>query len=320
VGKTTDRESWAALRFTQIPDSLVLVNVLGAELLLRVNYHFGDSLAPFSARVHQILKSWGSDSLTIDSLRSPGFFQTTPMSDVQPGPLGDTATVAFPLDTAIVRAWLNEPLDTLKTNFGVLLQPTNSGVIKGFATSVAATVGHRPQLVVRYSRQGSSRIDTVKISGSTEAFAAFSPDASWLMDSSKLYIHHGLSSRGTIEFDISSLPPTSTVHKAILEVTLDPTASRFNSYTVDSLYAFFVSEDGVLPSLFAVSEPRATDDGRKVYRFQISPFVQIWIRTASPRKIVLAGFAEQSSLDSFVLYGSSSPLKPKLIIIYSPIP
>lgn len=318
VGKTSDRESWAAIRFNAIPDSLVLVNVHSAELQLRVNYHFGDSLAPFSFNVHTILKNWGSDSLTIDSLRASGFFSATPMSTLNTGPVGDTATVTVVLDTAIVRSWLNAPLDTLNTNFGVLLKPTNFGVIKGFATSIASIVEYRPRLIVRYSRQGTTRIDTVRISGSVEMFAAFTENPSELVDSARVYIHNGLSSRGVIEFDISSFTKSTTIHRAVLEVTLDPTASRFNSYSSDSLYAFFVTENGVSPNLFSLSEPKVVH-GRKVYHFPISTFVQIWARSNSPRKIVLAGYTEHYSLDSFVLFGASSPFKPRLIITHSAI-
>lgn len=318
VGKTSDRESWAAIRFNSIPDSLVLVRVLDAELQLRVNYHFGDSLAPFSFDVHKILKHWGSDSLTIDSLRSPGFFNATPMSSLNAGSVGDTATVAVALDTATVRSWLNAPLDTATTNFGVLLKPTNLGVIKGFATSIASTVEHRPRLVILYSRQGTTRVDTARISGSIDVFAAFTDNASWLSDSSRVYVHNGLSSRGVIEFDISSFTKSTTIHKALLEVTLDPASSRLNSYSTDSLYAFFVTQDGVLPNLFSLSEPKVVQ-GRKVYHFPISSFVQTWARSNEPRKIVLAGYTEHYSLDSFVFFGASSPLKPKLIVTYSAI-
>jgi hypothetical protein len=316
VGKTSDRESWAAIRFNAIPDTLVLVNVLSAELQLRVNYHFGDSLAPFAFDVHKILRSWGSDSLTIDSLRTAGFFNPSPMFSLRATPLGDTAMVAVALDTATVRSWLNAPLDTATTNFGVLLKPTSTGVIKGFATSIASIAEHRPRLVVRYSRQGTTRVDTARISGSAEAFAAFTEHTAWLTDSLRVYIHNGISSRGVIEFDVSSFTKSSAIHKAVLEVTLDPQASRLNSYSTDSLYAFFVSKDGVLPNLFSLSEATVSE-GRKVYRFPITSFVQIWVRSNEPRKIVLAGYTEHYSLDSFVLFGASSPFKPKLIITYS---
>jgi len=119
-----------------------------------------------------------------------------------------------------------------------------------------------------------------------------------------------------VDFDISSLPPGSSIHKAILDVTLDAATSRFNSYTSDSLIAYFVIDEGVVQTIAAVSEP-LTIDGLKTYRFNVSTFVQLWTRNNYPRRIALAGFTEDHSLDSFVLFGASSPSKPKLIITYS---
>jgi len=318
VGKTSDYESWALLRFTPIPDTLLFVNVIDAKLDLRVNYHFGDSLAPFSLDVHKVLTSWGGDSLTIDSLNVAGLYEPTPNTSFAGSAIGDTATISIPLDTAMVRQWLDSPLDTVATNWGVLLKPTNSSVIKGFATSISSNASFRPQLVARYQRAGSTRIDTVRVSGSSEAFAAFAENTSWLGDSTRMYIHNGIASRGMVDFDISSLPAKSTIHKAVLEVTLDAALSRFNSHTRDSLFAFFVGSDGVFTSLAAVSEP-ATTNGQKVYRIAVTQFVQLWSRSDEPQRIALAGFAEDRALDSFVLYGATTLFRPKLIITYSPV-
>ncbi len=318
VGKAGDYEAWAVIRFSSLPDSLVLVNVLGAEMKLRVLYHFGDSLAPFSMDVHRILKGWGTDSLTIDSLQAPGFYQSSPLTMLNTGAIDDSTVVTVPMDTSIVRSWLNTPLDTVATNFGVLLKPTNTGVIKGFATSINSTFSYRPELVVRYTRQGTTRQDTVRLRGTTEAFVAFTKNTSWLSDSSRIYVRNGLAYRGLIDFNISALPFGSSIHKAVMQVTLDPAASRFNSLTRDSLYAYFVTEEGVYSLISSLSEP-ALIDGRKVYQFQITTSVQIWSRSNNPRRIAIAGYTENYSLDSFVLYGASSALKPKLSITYSSV-
>ncbi|MGH2567941.1 MAG: DNRLRE domain-containing protein [Bacteroidota bacterium] len=318
VGKFDESESWGVIRFSQLPDSLILVNVVGAELNLRVNYHFGDSLAPFSMDVHKVLQNWGSDSLTIDSLRSAGFYETAPLAVVNAGAVHDSAVITIPLDTALVRSWLNAPSDTVITNFGLLLRPTNTAVVKGFATSIASTESHRPHLVVRYTRTGTTQVDTATVAGSTEAFGASTSNTSWLSDSTRIYVRNGLSYRGMIDFDIASLPAGTSIHKAVLEVTLDPTASRFNSYTSDSLFAYFVTDDGVVQTVSALSVPVIVD-GRKTYQFQVSTFAQLWLRRNYPRRIAIAGYTEEYSLDSFVLFGAPSPLKPKLIITYSAV-
>ncbi|HEX9829868.1 MAG TPA: hypothetical protein VGB10_06620, partial [Bacteroidota bacterium] len=305
VGKTNEYEAWALIRFSSIPDTLLFVDLVGAEIDLRSVSHFGDSLAPLSFDVHRVLTSWGGDSLNIDTLTAPGFYDPSISSTFQMSTVGDTATISVPLDTTLARAWLNSPLDTANTNFGVLLKPTNTSLVKGFATAFSPTVAHRPQLVARYRRPGSASIDTVRLSTSIATFAATSSVTIPTGDSTRIYLQNGISSHGIVDFTISSLPPRATIHKAVMEITLDPLASRLNSHTRDSVYAFFVDTTGTLTSLFAISEP-AVANGQKVYRISITSFVQIWSRSDRPNRIALAGYAESYSLDSFVFYGAQS--------------
>jgi hypothetical protein len=318
IGKSADYESWGLLRFVSIPDSLVLINVIDASVTLRASYHFGDSLAPFSMTVHRVLSSWGTDSLTIDSLKATGFYETAAQTNVSVGSIGDTATVSFPLDTSMVRTWVNAALDTVTTNFGVLLKPTNSAVIKGFESGISPTTAFRPQVMIRYSRPGLTRVDTAFVNTSIVAYAAFTSNTAWLSDSSHIFVRNGLAYRGSIGFDISNVPAGSPVHKAVLEMTLDPAASKLNSLTTDSLFAYFVSSDGVLTNSYALGEPTFVN-GRKVYSFTVTNFVQFWTKNVTPRTIAIGGYTERSTFDSFVFFGSSSALKPRLLITYSPL-
>jgi hypothetical protein len=318
IGKTADYESWGLLRFVSIPDSLVLINVLDASVTLRASYHFGDSLAPFSMTVHRVLNSWGTDSLTIDSLKATGFYETAAQANVSVSSIGDTATISFPLDTSMVRTWVNAALDTATTNFGLLLKPTNFSVIKGFESGVSPTTAFRPQVMIRYSRPGLTRVDTVVVNTSIVAYAAFANNTAWLSDSSHIYVRNGLAYRGSIDFDISGIPAGSPVHKAVLEMTLDPAASKLNSLTTDSLFAYFVSTDGVLTNSYALGEPTFVN-GKKVYSFTVTNFVQYWTKNVNPRTIAVGGYTERSTVDSFVFFGASSAFKPKLLITYSPL-
>ena len=70
IGKTPEIESWAVLAFNPVPDSILFLPMVSAEVKLRTVYHFGDSLAPFSVDVHKVLQGWGTDSLTIDSVKA----------------------------------------------------------------------------------------------------------------------------------------------------------------------------------------------------------------------------------------------------------
>ncbi len=318
VGNVDDIESWGVLRFFALPDSVRYMNIVSAEVILRSAYHYGDSLAPFSLTAHKVLRSWGTDSLTIDSLQAAGFYDPAPTSSLYLSSVGDTASISIPVDTTVIRNW-GTLSDTTFQNFGILLRPTNSRVVRGFAMFEVSEQPHRPKLLMRFLRAESGKIDTVTLNTGISRFGARIGNTSWSSDSTHIYVRNGISYRGMLEFDISSLPAHAAVHKAELELTLDRTRSRFNGYTVDSTFAVFIGDDGIaLSTIFALSEPSEVA-GMRVHRFPVGQFVQRWIRGAAQRKIAISGFAEPNALDLFVFHGAAAPssLKPKLTIVYS---
>lgn len=319
VGKLDDVESWGAIRFFGLPDTLDDTKLLDASVILRANYHYGDSLAPFSLALHRILTEWGLDSLTLDTLQAPGFYNLTPMSQPSLGSVGDTDFVSLPLDTTVVRIWLSAVGDTITTNFGILFRPTNSRVIKGFTPFTASDATHYPKLQIRYTRDG-SKIDTVNITSGILRFGAKIANTSWSMDSTLMYVRSGLSYRSGIEFNIASLPKRIAIHNATLELALNSQLSQFNSYTIDSTYVYYVASDGTTTSTNDLSEAKEVG-GRRVYEFQIAAFVQQWLLRQSYHSVVIGGANEGGSFDLYRLYGSaaSANLKPRLRIIYSSV-
>jgi hypothetical protein len=322
VGAHNAMEAWSVLRFADLPDSLKGIRYLSAHLFLRSNYHFGDSLGAFSLAAHQVLRLWGQDSLTIDSVRSAGFHHTTPMSITSFGSVHDTATIRVPLDTSVVKRWIETVTDTVTTNFGILLRPTNTSVIKGFASFGAASLEHRPALQIIYRREGTTRVDTARLNSGIFRSVATMPSRGWENDSTSVYVQNGISYRGFLQFDITkSLPARAAIHQATLEVYRNATASRRNSYTRDSLYAYYLDKDGkIIGSLYTQSVVRQKD-GMHIYTFQLAPFVQLWARDFRPSSIALIGEEESNAFDLFVLHGATAPagFKPKLTIIFSPM-
>jgi hypothetical protein len=320
VGTANDVEAWGLVRFHALPETLKNVAVLRSELRMRTKYHFGDSLAAWSVNIHPILRQWGTDSITIDSVKAPGFYDATPRSSFSISSLGDTADVQLPLDTALVRSWLSTAGDTSKPNFGVLLRPTNTSVAKGFEKGSSTTAEYQPHLMVRYMRQNAADPDSVLIFGSVEAFVVQLESTQWESDSTRILIQNGASTRSFVHFDLSTLPAQATIHRAYLELTLDPSRTGKNFYTVDSLNAFFVSDDESFTQVLAVSEP-PSDAASPVYRFSITSLAQVWVRSTVAQRILIGGYTEASSLDRFVFYGSAAPddLRPRLKITYSPV-
>ena len=317
LGKVNTTESWGLIRFASLPDSVRTLSFISAQLNLRTIYHFGDSLGAFSVAIHNVLTYWSSDSLTIDSLKAPGFYESRVSGTGTFSSVGDTVSITIPLDTATIRTW-GTLGDSVLTNFGLLLRPTNSRVIKGFGSFSQGDAALWPQLLLCFRGSGGV-IDTLIVNMGANRFITTGPAPSWPSDSTHIYVQNGFAYRGAIDFDVSSLPPHTAIHKATLQLTIDPSRSQFNYFTSDSLRVFFVGDDGTtLVYLESISE--ATQVGTaKVYQFPVGPFVQRWIRGATSRRLVIAGYEEWSALDLFSFYGAGAAkaLKPKLTIYYS---
>jgi hypothetical protein len=317
LGKVGTTESWGLLRFTSPADSVFTMPFVSAQLKLRALYHFGDSLGSFSVEIHNVLMNWTTDSLTIDSLKAPGFYDSKIGGGGNFLSVGDTETITIPLDTSMVRSW-GTVNDTISTNFGFLLRPTNSRVVKGFGTFAQLDATMLPQLVLLYQGAGGA-IDTLTISTGTNRFVATGPAPNWPSDSTHIYVQNGFAYRGAVDFDVSSVPFHAAIHKATLQLTIDPSRSQSNSLTVDSLRAYFVDDTGVtLTYLEAISEGAQVGTA-KVYQIPVGSFIQRWVVGAKSRRIIIAGFEEWSALDLFSLYGAGAnkTLKPKLTIYYS---
>ena len=317
VGNVNGLQCWGLYRFSILPDSVKSYPMVSAELDLRTVYHFGDSLAPFSMAVHQILMNWVTDSLTIDSLKAAGFYSTTQSGVWNPSPIGDTSTITIPLDTNMIRSW-GTLSDTVYNNYGVLLRPTNSGVVKGFGSFNISDVTLSPMLLLRF-RDSAGNIDTLIVNTGSNRFVTTGINASWSSDPTHLWVMNGGAERGYVEFDVSKIPLHAAIHKAVLELTLDSRSSQFNYFTADSAYAYFVDTSGTtLTYISGIGTPVQNGTAR-VYQFPVGQFVQRWVRGASLQRIAIGGYDEYFALDLFSFYGAQSTpgLKPKLTVIYS---
>ncbi|MCX6142285.1 MAG: hypothetical protein NTZ35_03605 [Ignavibacteriales bacterium] len=317
LGKVNTIESWGLIQFASLPDSIRLLPFVSAQLNLRTIYHFGDSLAPFSVAIHNVLMNWSSDSLTMDSLKAPGFYESNPRGIGSFSSVGDTVTISIPLDTAMIRTW-GTSSDTLSTNFGLLLRPTNSNVVKGFGTFSQSDAALWPQLLLLFQGSGGV-IDSLMVNTGSDRFVATGPAPSWRSDSTHIYVQNGFAYRGAIDFDVSVLPPHAAIHKATLQLTSDPSRTQFNYFTVDSLRAYFVDTSGVAITYLESISEGAQIGTAKVYQITVGSFMQRWVAGTGKRRLIIAGFEEWSALDLFSLYGAgaSKTLKPKLTIYYS---
>lgn len=312
----TSTEVWAWIKFSQVPDSLRGLEIVEASLDLKGAYSLGTITEPLSFTLHKGLQDWTGDSLALETVESGGYFEPTGTSGVlvsQP----DTNIFSIQLDTAWVSQWMRASGDTSIKNSGVVLKPTNAHLIRGFRSFRDPDEKLRPTLTVIYKKSATD-LDTAFIRTGEDRFLGRVTSTTWMNDSTTISIRNGVSYRGMLDFTNVRLQKNYAVHQAILEVELKD-STFLNSYSTNSLYAYFVSTHGTIESLVEASAEN-NSPGRRAYRFLVSTFVHYWGRTGGVQKIVLAGATEKNTVDIFGLHGPASPnvtARPRLIITYT---
>lgn len=314
LGKVNGFESWGFIQFSGFPDFLSTATIQSAELRLHSSYHLGDSLGQLSLAIHKGLSDWNRLTFVYDSLSVPGIFDPSAVN-VNLGSFGDTAAVTVPIDTSLVREWIMAVSDANFVNYGVILEPTNSTVIKGFRSVGWDSTSERPMLTVRYMMSGSVQVDTLVLTSSVDKFVAGAADTTFLQDSVLVTARGGAAYRGVVGFSLSSLPAHAAIHQAALDITVDAASSEFTSNEHDSLFALFAGVRNPVQYSTLVSIP-----GKKVYRFPVTEFVQAMVQGVGEPRIRISVLDEENMVGAFAINGSAAvdpSLRPKLTILFS---
>ena len=333
LGKYKTYQAWACLKFYSWPDSMVGAKITSATIQLKGVYHFGDSLAPLSFNAYRAMSNlFLSDSLTYDSLNGNivnsahgVHYNASPLPLQTYIPIGDTESVTIQiLDTTMLREWFSTNTDTTDLNDGLVLRPTNSSSIRGFYSFNASDTAYLPTLYVTYEDSNGNTLSYSHKIGRSE-YVSTVDQASLISDTKFIYIQNGISYRGLVSFDSIPTPWPVSIHRAVLQVTLNASQSsvQLAPFFHDSLYALSVGvnekSDGMA---FALSQQSNDSSGHLMYSFETGGKGEIAARMlskASVQKILLSGFSESGSFDLHTLYGAFSgiKLKPRLIITYS---
>ena len=325
LGRSGGYEAWAMIEFPTLPDTLSTAIISNAHIELRTMYHFGDSLAPLSLTMYRASQPWEGDSLTVDSLtsRASEYYNVASAVSASIGSFADTTLISIPLtDTSMVRQWLQSTADTSYKNWGLILQPTNSSVIRGFVASTSTRTADLPALVVDYLKDGAS--GTFRTQVAITRFKAAVPPATVLTDTSFIIVQEGITYRANVTMDISPLPRGAVINQAYFEVWLEPTRSIRTGSVSDSLYAAYVDATGLISATKFHGSLAATDSVfRRYYQFDVRDIVQAWLANpAVPRRIALLGYNETDAMNRYFLYGTgaSAGLRPRIRITYSSTP
>lgn len=330
VGAYNGYRAASLIRFTEsnLPDTLDWLTsdeINSVELQLIPNrYVFGDSIsANFSFKVYLIKEFW-SNQVTWDSL----FNDWMPNNRVEINPIGsfsgslilkDTMdTVSIPLQTSFVIDWIQKNKDSIPI-WGILLAPDPScNIIYQFKSQYVSDFAvPKPRLTVKYRyKDESTRIWYIN-----SAIDASVVEVPKLEDTNSIVIQSGYSYWTSLTFDVGKIPLFSGIHYAELELTIDPSKSKFGNQGIDTVFAGGYYKNRTLDTVPLVTF-YGYRKGDKVIFPKVSTPIEIWTKGERTGKLYFYSYHwnDLRSLNRTTFYGLDANdlrVRPKLKVIYS---
>ncbi len=318
LGKVPYAESSILYRWNLIlPDSTlqrfgnneVIVKESWIEMIPRNT--LGNSSGAFDFTVQKVTSAWGAPTFDRDSISS---LQYDPQNLKSNMVMTDT-TLKFNVDPNVVKEWLSIKYNKLPRNNGILLKATaNTQKMIGFKAVQAGSSDYETYMHIVLQRP-SYYIDTLVVPPDEDIHFVTStlPPAG-----SDLYLQGSYSLRGTLYFDVSTIPKNSIINKAQLELTVDAANELYGSLRSDSVFVQLLS-DSTNKTLFDSTSYALLSRSNNVYAGDISKYVQRWITGTENQGLDLSLLNEYYTGARIAFYGSKNPnkaLRPKLKIIY----
>ena len=317
LGKTAEYESSILLRWLSFPADIAEGGAIvsATVTLYRAPYGFGDVSAPLHFEAREVQQSWSSHTFTSDSLQN---LRTgaTPVGAFS-GAAGDSVT--FTIDSTLVRSWLKLMSSQRYTEIYGLLLKAAGGTNAVLAFESFERLNKAPSLVLKMVYGGK---DTVFNAATLEdTFIAKGPQ----LPPTGLAVHGGLSYRGKVRFDVSAVPRGCIVNQATLTLTIDPTATRKQFRTADSLVVYELKDSAAfaLGDVSMVTQKADTANRLTAKSFALTQIVQRWVNHPEMNHgLALLKLNEASDLDLIGLFGAEATpeRRPRLTILYTKKP
>ncbi len=337
IGRSDDVVAVTMLNFAYLPDTLGNVKVediQSVELTLFPNrYAFGDTISGnYGFDVYRVNRRWTPDSTTYDSIMvSPANYYGAEKVATYDGriTLADTmASIKLSLPHEMIVEWLKTELtldtatNTMKPkitpNWGLAFVPKeNCNVIYRFEAS-APNKALSSKILVKYKDIAKDTIRDLNLVSSVDV--TFLKTA--VPDTNDVIIQNGLNYWTRFDFDLSSIPRFSGIHKAQFELTLDRSRSRHGNVPLDSIIDMSYFENNIKSKTFNYTGGRIVNSD--VYIFpSITSISQYMNKYGGKFSLVLMpnSIVNQSrELERLTFYGMDNPdisKRPTLKIIYS---
>ena len=228
IGKNNYAESDALIRFSMVVTDTLLNHLQLNNLIIQSawvtmdsSYTLGSSTGNFDFSAYSITDyhsgNYWSLGFDRDSLSLLTYDNTNQNVNTSAAVV-DSAVMQFNINPNLVMSWLkadNKINNTTNKNLGIILKPKSStNKFFGFDATTTPPTIHVACLLP------SGVLDTAIVS-SNNCVHVVTPAANVTTKSDELYLEGGVSLRGTLYFDLSSLPKLSIFNKATLTLTID---------------------------------------------------------------------------------------------------
>jgi len=323
VGKNDDIESWMLMRFYMLfPDSVLAplqvdsLNVLSTYIELRPNYIFGELNESFGFTVHRVFDAWTPSGFNKDSMSSLIYDPSDYSANMN---ITDTV-ITFDIDSDLVLDWIKRTYDLERPeNHGIVFIPTpNSKRIFGFPGYDAYSTEFLPRLATVVEKPGVF-VDTVFSIPFSDVHAVRGSIP--IGNPENIILQGGLSTRGSIQFDVDDVPIHSIVNRATLQLFVDSLETVNGTIASDSV-GVMIFKDNSLKTLLdsTVTQYLVRDSGAVYYEGEVTKLVQEWINGEDNQGFRIHLSDESRAVNKIAIKGSNTAdpaLRPRLKIIYS---
>jgi hypothetical protein len=317
VGKRGNAEAGILIRFNfpladtlavQIRDGSIIVE--SANITMVRSYTFGEDTEPLGFNIYRVTSGWSTSTFNSDSAAG---LQYEPVSQLTELSIADTITTAV-LQPTFVTQWLQAAADTaIPSDNGAYIKPTEgSNKILGYY-ALGSPENLTPKLNVNFRTAAGELVPVVY---SAIADLGFVTGDLPQVGENTLVIQAGLEAVSRLRFDLSSLPSTAIVNRAVLSLTRNEEASQAGTDVVNTISAYFMP-DSLNPD--SVTSSILLNLTENIYSGDITFYVQEWLRTARNAGLLLAATNRFTGVDIFAVYGEEADpaLRPRLIITYT---
>ncbi len=213
------------------------------------------------------------------------------------------------LSPGVVKGWKDSTIE----NNGLLIEAENEAFIKSYN----AYINENPPDLLVFFNVGNTR-DSVRVNASKDLFLVKS---TWQQQPGYAYVGEGVNLLSDFHFSLPVLPTNATIHKAVLHLSVDTTASLLG---IDRVYALakmpLLEEGGVLKADSTTIDSASYDVHKDHVTTLITDMVQKWVSGKIPNKgLRLAPRYPGADLFRIAFYQQQpdSLLNPTITLYYS---